>query len=91
MNSKVLRVSMRYIISYFFFFEKRATYKPDQAIIRLWDINFNSFGFKMDMLDGKYWGNYKKMNEEIYDEDFFADFEDYIFDHNKVGILYLPQ
>ena len=45
----------------------------------------------MDMLDGKYWGNYKKMNEEIYDEDFFADFEDYIIDHNKVGILYVPQ
>ena len=51
----------------------------------------NSFGFKMDMLDGKYWGNYKKMNEEIYDEDFFADFEDYIIDHNKVGILCVPQ
>ena len=41
----------------------------------------------MDMLDGKYWGNYKKINEEIYDEDFFADFEDYI-DHNKVQFEY---
>ena len=88
MNSEVLRVSMRYIISYFV--EKRETNKPHQAIIRLWGIHFNSFGFKMDMLDGKYWGNYKKMNEEIYDEDFFADFEDYIIDHNKVGILYVP-
>lgn len=89
MISEVLRVSMRYIISYFV--EKRETNKPDQAIIRVWDTHFNSFGFKMDMLDGKYWGNYKKMNEEIYDEDFFADFEDYIIDHNKVGILYVPQ
>ena len=89
MISEVLRVSMRYIISYFV--EKRETNKPDQAIIRVWDTHFNSFCFKMDMLDGKYWGNYKKMNEDIYDEDFFADFEDYIIDHNKVGILYLPQ
>ena len=45
----------------------------------------------MDMLDGKYWGNYKKLNEEIYDEDFFADFEDYIIDHNKVIFLQWPQ
>jgi len=45
----------------------------------------------MDMLDGKYWGNYKKMNEDIYDEDFFADFEDYIIDHNKVIFYRWPQ
>ena len=41
----------------------------------------------MDMLNGKYWGSYKKINEEIYDEDFFADFDDYI-DHNKVQFEY---
>ena len=28
------------------------------------------------MLDGKYWGNYKQIDEEIYDEDFFADFDE---------------
>ena len=41
----------------------------------------------MDMLNGKYWGSYTKINEEIYEEDFFADFEDYI-DHNKVQFEY---
>merc|ERR1711953_1618419 len=39
--------------------------------------------FQMDMLDGKYWGNYKKMNEDIYDEDFFADFDDYRSDERE--------
>ena len=39
----------------------------------------------MDMLDGKYWGNYKQKDEQIYDEDFFAEFEDYVLDHNKVS------